>query len=707
MRVVSLAWAGVCLLIATMALAQPAPRTWQPDCIHHADLWADRMNDAIVSAGPEGLRVEIAPDRKWGIAAVPNVALPANVSTIRVKVRELGGGGKWLMRLYGDIRGTGSPNTFGPFQDMAAAGLSTLELDPRALRLVGTPPIQVQLGLEGPPGAYVVFESAELLPSSRRVAPPTIPGQRNVECVDLMPNLPQPYKMKDWRAVAQGYDRLAFDFSAKGQYLPLIWLDDSHVNIDGPAFGIPSYVGAKQSGNDHEGITTMGAVLGATLVGVDKTKQEHDYVAMCEAYYNKRNGQNLVLNRMDTGTGGSFWYELFPHIVWYALADRYPGHAHLDAIMRTTADRWRECCYLMPGNDGKPDFGHTSFDFAKMKPVDNGQWKEPDAAAAIAWLQYMAWARYGDAKYLQAADVCLQYLHERRSNPYYENLLPWGTCVAARMNAELGREYDVEKLLNWCFGISDTRGGWGVVVGNWGGYDIDGLLGSVDNRGGYAFAMNTFTQAAALTPLVRYDVRYARAIGKWMLNLANSARLFYPPELPPDHQSSAFWKGDPAGVIAYEGLRYEWNGKRPYATGDPVVMKWGPETDLGLYGSGYVGLLGSIVGRTNDERILALDCLATDFFHARAYPTLLVYNPYPQGKTVTFAVGKAPVDLFDAVTGQFLARNQRGQGRFTLMGDHAAVVVLAPAGAKLTTDGHKTRIGGVVVRYALPGMAGY
>ena len=88
--------------------------------------------------------------------------------------------------------------------------------------------------------------------------------------------------------------------------------------------------------------------------------------------------------------------------------------------------------------------------------------------------------------------------------------------------------------------------------------------------------------------------------------------------------------GDPERVIAYEGLRYEWDGKRPYATGDPVAMEWGPATNRGLYGSGYVGLLAGIIGRTNDEKILQLDCLATDFYRPPAYPTYLVYNPYDE-----------------------------------------------------------------------------
>ena len=122
-----------------------------------------------------------------------------------------------------------------------------------------------------------------------------------------------------------------------------------------------------------------------------------------------------------------------------------------------------------------------------------------------------------------------------------------------------------------------------------------------------------------------------------MLNAANSARLFYRDALPDDHQSTAFWKDD-GGVIAYEGLRKEWKGRSPYATGDPIRLGWGP-TDLALYGGSYVGFFGGIVSRTNVEMILQLDCLATDFFHDRAYPTYLYYNPYDVAKEVQIDVG--------------------------------------------------------------------
>jgi hypothetical protein len=58
------------------------------------------------------------------------------------------------------------------------------------------------------------------------------------------------------------------------------------------------------------------------------------------------------------------------------------------------------------------------------------------------------------------------------------------------------------------------------------------LIGEINGGDDYAFAMNTFEQIGALVPLVRYDSRFARAIGKWVLNAANASRLFYPNFLP-------------------------------------------------------------------------------------------------------------------------------------------------------------------------------
>ncbi len=529
---------------------------------------------------------------------------------------------------------------------------------------------------------------------------PALAWQRPIPRVESMPRLPEPFSMKDWNRLARDYDAFVFDLDANGQYLPLVWLDDSRVNWDGPGFGMPSYVGDERvSGPDAEGVTCMGAVLGATVAGIDKRAGEHDWVAMCRQWFNRQTGEDLALNNQRGDTGGSFWYEIWPNIVYLALSDRYPDVEGMDAEVRTIADRWLAACEAMGAGTPAASFDHTAFDFDTLQPADNGVWREPDAAAGIAWLEYAAWRRYGDWRHLRAAEWCLNWLHERRANPYYENLMPWGALAAARMNAERGTWYDTDKFTNWCFGISECRGGWGVIADHWDGYDCSGLVGSVDNNGGYAFAMNTFTQAGALVPLARYDDRYARAIGKWMLNAANAARLFYPDAWPARNQSSAFWHADPQHVIAYEGLRKEWHGRSPMATGDPLVMHWGPKTDLGLYGSSYVGLLGGIVEKTSDPRIIRLDCLATDFFRDEAYPTYLYYNPWPQARTVRLDAGREARDLYDATRDAFVKRGVRGTTGVRLAPDSAALIVVAPAGGTVTREGMRTLVNGVVVDY--------
>ena len=71
---------------------------------------------------------------------------------------------------------------------------------------------------------------------------------------------------------------------------------------------------------------------------------------------------------------------------------------------------------------------------------------------------------------------------------------------------------------------------------DWGGYDVDGLIGEINSSvgygGDYPFIMNTFELIGTLVPMIRYDSRFATAIGKWVLNAANAARLFYPEYLP-------------------------------------------------------------------------------------------------------------------------------------------------------------------------------
>jgi hypothetical protein len=697
--------------------------------------------------------------------------------------------------------------------------------------------------------------------------------QINIPRVELMPNMPAPYQMRDWKQVARDYDNYVFSFThttsspdSWWKTYPIIWWDNGQRNYPWVTFGMPSYIWHPDmfTGNAHEAINCLGAVLGGSLAGIDKSNQfvaakglYYNFVLMEQQYYNLANGENMVLNYTDTESGHTFWYEVFPPLLFCQLLAKYPNTGSMETLMSSMADRMYDAEVVMGGSVSPwtaPDFTHTAFNFLTMDSFD-GDWKEPDAAAGYAWIEYMAYVKWGAPQHLTGAKWGIEYLQGRSENPLYEVLLPYGAYTAARMNAEVGTSYNLYKILNWCFQpstASDARYGWGVIADNpWGGYDCDGLVGSVTDTGGYggtggyAFAMNTFQWPAALTPIPRYNQDYARAIGKWILNAANAARLFYANGLDAVHQSDEGWAYiyDPCNCIAYEGLRkqvttivekavsdynnpyglvtkdYKFtfgnDGKyeelkevtvgsfdklehvwqfnvtsgsshsfnldghyhdygdidtgfifsyatspagpyttmftvnnissdipysyslpsglsgtlyimakdthpttagtsndllqidcmyvstnlpavAPYATGDGFD---GLATNFALYGASHVGMLAAVVNTTNVEKILQLDLLATDYYHAPAYPTFLYYNPYGTPQTVDVNVGSIPVDIYDTVSQTFLKTNVSGVTNFNIGADSAVVIVLAPAGGQITISGTKKLIDGVVVDY--------
>ncbi|MBT3201342.1 MAG: hypothetical protein HN350_15685 [Phycisphaerales bacterium] len=665
-------------------------------------------------------------------------------------------------------------------------------------------------------------------------------AQISIKRVEAMPDFPEPYVMRDWDKVAADFDALLFDTRKKGPHLPLIRFAGRPGAAGKEIFYIPSYVGHRSGA--AEGITCFGAVSGALIAGVDKSNQNgRNYLRLVENYYHDKPG--LYLNNLGGKTGKSFWYEIFPSVLFYRIYNFAPDSAPMRKQFFTTADNWYDACVGMGGRKSPralPDFNHTAFSFETMKPVDNKKWTEPDSSAGVAWIEYMAHVKSGagDKKYLTAAKWAMDYLQQSKRSPFYEVLMPLGAYTAARMNAELGTTYDTQRFVNWCFS-GESRRRWGATVGKWGDYDCAGLVGSVrDEKNMYAFAMNSFDLAASIVPIVRYDDRFADAIGKWMLNLANSSRLFYPNALPEGQQADYDWsrKHDPNACIAYEGLRQRhavidrvrgvhktvsgsvvsgsikslagtdrayqcleegpadrlehiwtvslsraeqhhihlvgktsgadresfafsysdkpsgpfkplftlaakdnrkrigeikssaatvylkvvdsgakggkgkdriyiddiWivskSSKAPFATGDARKAGWG-KTNLGLYGSGYVGILAGIVNKTNVKGVLQLDCLATDFHHAPAYPTYLYYNPYDAGKKVEIDMGKGRKDIYLPIENKFSARGVSGKVGVMIAPKSSRVIILCPTGGKVTRNGRKTLVNGVVVDY--------
>ena len=382
-----------------------------------------------------------------------------------------------------------------------------------------------------------------------------------IPVIERMPALPPGYRLRDRKKTARDVDALAFDFEKQGAHLPLPWWDDGRVDHDITGFALPAYVGdfrQTPKSNNYDAITCLGAILGASAVGIDKRAQHgRDWVSMIQIYYSQKNGTNLYLNNPGSTTGRSFWYELFPSILFAQIHSRYPDHPAMRAQLLAIADRWHAGCLALGASAKRaPDFDHTAFDFGTGKPFDEPRWREPDAAAGVAWLELAAHAAGGDPKHLEAARWALRFLDERERNPFYEILLPYGAYAAARLNAEHGDKHDTEKLLRWVFDGSNPRK-WGVIAESWDGIPMHGLAGSVYPEHEYAFTMNSFVTPAALAPVVRYDKRFARSLGRWILNVAANSRHFYPDSWPADRQTSWKWasENDPAFALAYEGVR--------------------------------------------------------------------------------------------------------------------------------------------------------
>lgn len=525
--------------------------------------------------------------------------------------------------------------------------------------------------------------------------------QTNLARVEQMPNLPAPYLMRDWRSVAVAYDSLVFNLDVQGEYLPLVWIDPNTVNYPAHAsFGLHTVVGTPHP-ESAEAINAIPALVGATLAGVDKSDHYgRNWVLMAEEWFNRRPEENVYLNHPVSTSGSDWWYDTMPNVFFFQLYDLYPGTGHFSEQLTIVAHRWLRAVEEMGGSAAPwsvPYMRYRGWHLATMTPNVTDV-EEPEAAGALAWLLYMAYVETGELRYRQGAEWAMEFLEGLSTNPSYELQMPYGAYAAARMNAELGTRYDVEKLLNWCFEVGPLRN-WGVILGTWGGYDVHGLVGEA-GANGYAFAMNTFEHVGALVPLVRYDDRFARAIGKWVLNAANAARLFYPAFLADSLQDSDAWahQYDPQSTIAHEALREFKFGRSPYGTGDAIDGGWGA-TNLALYGASHVGIFGGIIDTTDVPGILRLDVRRTDYFQDAAYPTHLYYNPYDESRSVAIELPAGTFRIYDAAGNQFLSDAASGTLAIDIPPDAARLIVRWPSDADVTNEYGRLLADGRVVDY--------
>ena len=529
--------------------------------------------------------------------------------------------------------------------------------------------------------------------------------------VDSMPDMPRMYKMLDWEAKAKSLDSFLFDWNNKSELGPLIWLDNNRRNIDQPTFGLYTALKDIRQGKDvnngefHESLNSLAALLGAGLVGIDKTNQDgYNYVKMVQNYFNTDNGWNIVMNNttptvgmLGGGYGRDWWYDVFPNALYYAVCDVFPNVEGADKIQRTVAEQFVKADSILNGN-----YNYSYFDYAQMKGMVNHIPLQQDAAGGHAYVLLNAYHKFGDPRYLAHAKSATEALLSQKESRFYEILLPLGVYAAAYLNATEGTDYDVQKLLNWTFDgcqNPDGRYGWGIIIGQWGDYEVNGLQGSIIDGGGFAFLMNSIKPAWPFVPMVKYEPQYAKTIGKWILNNANACRLFFPNEIDDEHQWYPEMKNITNDNISYEGLRRvddygkpELKGKTPVALGDgPKWAKGNPPASMfSVYSSSPVGIFGAIIKETNVEGILQLDCNVTDFYAERPYPVHLYYNPHKENKVVEYVSdNNVNIDLFDIVSKQYIAKNIRSGAGFEMVADDARIVVELPAGTKLSLNNNK------------------
>ena len=99
--------------------------------------------------------------------------------------------------------------------------------------------------------------------------------------------------------------------------------------------------------DQHEAINCMAAVIGASLVGIDKRNQDgFDYVRMCNQYFSPTEGgaghfhPRIHCTPRVAGARLQLVF-LYVNMLASSLDDRYPGHAGLDTRMRSPRTTWR------------------------------------------------------------------------------------------------------------------------------------------------------------------------------------------------------------------------------------------------------------------------------------------------------------------------------------------------------------------------------
>jgi len=508
--------------------------------------------------------------------------------------------------------------------------------------------------------------------------------------------IPNDYELIDYTNRATLFDSFVFDENLEGSFLPLMWVDETN---DG--YGISAYVGDYRYGIDgtQEAITYIASILSATKLNIDKSNQNGvDYVSSMSTFYN--DDEKIVTNNPNgSSISTSMWYLLYPGILFSQVAMLYDDIDIIQTQMLANIASWYQAYEIMKDSDDL--YNVTGFNFLTMEPYQNGIWKEPDSSLGMAVLFYYGYQLTQDEKYMVATMDLLDYAENYFSSPMYEILLYFAPSLAAELNLKYDTNYDVESFLNDIFdGTSIPRGGWGSIVGTWGDYEVNGLMGSISDGGGYAFSMNSFSAVYTISSVAKYDPRYASSIGKWVLNTVSNSRYFFSDQTDEDNQSRALGYDNfiesSHSIIPFEGIRKQYNSKTPYVGGDPLAYDWAM-TDFSLYSGAHMGMFASTIEETNVEAILKINLNQDDVLDT-SYDAYLLFNPYGKEKTVTYDIASdTAVNLFNAVTKETIASDVTGDIKIDIASGDSVVIYEIPSNLEVEHEGKYYSVGDQVI----------
>ena len=551
--------------------------------------------------------------------------------------------------------------------------------------------------------------------------------------VERMPRVPQPLHIIDWKKTARDYYAALFNPDCRGVGLPAVNLapDRTHFGFDGH---LKPQRSRDPRGEAHACIIP---VVGANMLGLDMARlYGMNWIGPTLEWFDPVT--KIWSNRPGSGRKvAHVIYEYWPLVIGTLLADQFPKHERFNTALLQQAGT----IFQMAKDLGYPGRLNLDQDYQYR----DGKWvvlpRRIDSnvgnAASFAWVVYAAYTKTNNPEYLAAAKEAIAWWLSTPGR--YEMSHEMGPLVLARLNAEHGCDFDMQRMLDIWFGDSTAFSPnlpegqvmpWGITAGTrLGGVTCDGLDGACWRRIRRVLRLRhgQLSGPGWLLPAVRYDQRIARTAARYALNAANSCRYFLGIDLDWEHQDHKDWRDSlPNGLgylFSYEGVRSLPHANTPEHTpnltppatrssADTAVPKHpshstGPirrdsaavPTTSPFTSAASIGFLGALYNATDVEGIIAWDLNMTDHFAPPSYRTRLLYNPFhdPKPSPSTSAIPR-PISTTPSPAGSFARTSVAAKNSSSHLTKLPSSCSL-PLVEICLREGSRTLIDGVVVNW--------